>query len=88
MGCRQVDHDNLSVTIDDVLSPEQLRSSIEAICCREPGDLVAPVSEEAIGQLKFSSCLPMDLARRVLELRMADEPAIRSVLSEPVRYVG
>ena len=88
LGCRHVDHDNLSVTIDDVLPPEQLRSSIEAIRGRNPGDLVAPVSEEAIGQLKFSSCLPMDLARRVLELRMADEPAIRSVLSESVRYVG
>jgi len=51
-------------------------------------DLRVPISDEAIRELKFSVCLPRDVAQRALELRLADEPAIRSIFAEPVRYVG
>lgn len=87
-GCRWVDHDNLSITIDQGLSAEQLHSYIERVRLREPKDLRVPVSDEAIRELKFSVCLPRDVAQRALELRLADEPAIRSTLAEPARYVG
>jgi len=86
-GCRPVDHDNLSITIDQRLSAEQLHSYIEGGRSQELQDLRVPVSDDAIRELKFSACLPQDVAQRALELRLADERAIRATLAEPVRYV-
>jgi ATP-dependent Lhr-like helicase len=85
---RHVDHGSLFVTIGDRLASEQLHSSVEAIRSADPKDLSVAVSPEAVEQLKFSSCLPIQLANRVLELRLADENGLRSALSEPVRYVS
>lgn len=87
-GCRHVEHDNLSITIDQDLAPEQLHSCIERVRAQRPEDLRVPVSEEAIRELKFSQCLPYSLAQHVLELRLADERGITKALAEPVRYVG
>jgi ATP-dependent Lhr-like helicase len=87
-GCRRVNHDNLSITIDQELRTEQVHSFTEAVLSRESQDVRVPVSDEAIRELKFSACLPQDLARRALELRLADAHAIRRTLAEPVRFVG
>ena len=53
----------------------------------DPSTLQIPVSFEAIEQLKFSACLPIELAKRVLELRLADVHALQKTLTEHVRYV-
>lgn len=86
-GCHHVDHDNLLVTIGDGPMCEELQSHIEAIRSGGPNDMPVPVSGEAIEKLKFSSCLPVQLATRVLGMRLADERALRCTLAEPVRYV-
>jgi len=87
-GCRHVEHDNLSITMDQELAAEQLHSYIETVRARDPQHLRVPVSDEAIREMKFSACLPHGLAQHALELRLADERAITTALGEPVRYVG
>ena len=84
---RVVEHDGLSVKIDGPLATQELTTAVAAVQAREPEKLPIPVSDEAVEQLKFSACLPPDLATRLLELRLADRPALRSALVEPVRYV-
>jgi hypothetical protein len=38
--------------------------------------------------LKFSRCLPQELALATLASRLRDEPAIRAVLGQPMRVVS
>ena len=46
------------------------------------------MTTKALEGLKFSECLPPDLATRVLQRRMADIDAVRRVLAEPVQLVA
>jgi ATP-dependent Lhr-like helicase len=46
------------------------------------------VDGTALDGLKFSGCLPRELALTTLAARLRDEPAIRSALSQPTRVVG
>lgn len=48
----------------------------------------AAVDESAIEGLKFSECLPRDLALQMLEQRLSDPDAVRSVLESQVRLVS
>lgn len=83
-----MEHDNLSIGIDQDFAAEQLHSCIGGVRARGPQDLRVQVSDEAIRELKFSLCLPYGLTQHALELRLADERAIKTALAEPVRYVG
>jgi len=46
------------------------------------------VEEHAIEGLKFSECLPRDLARDMLRTRLCDRLAVQCILEQPVRYVS
>ena len=86
--CRRVEHDNLSITMDSMFAAEELHSLIEAVRSEDAEEQPVPVSDEAVEQLKFSSCLPPHLATRLLQMRLADHEAVRSSLAEQVRYVS
>jgi ATP-dependent helicase Lhr and Lhr-like helicase len=45
------------------------------------------VDEAAIDGLKFSECLPIELATEMLERRLQDVDATRRVLEEHVRFL-
>jgi len=45
------------------------------------------VDEAAIDGLKFSECLPIELAMEMLERRFQEPDAIRRILEEHVRFV-
>ena len=53
----------------------------------DPGSLVAPASEQAIDGLKFSECLPRDLAAGVVRARLADGRGVAGVLERATRTV-
>jgi ATP-dependent helicase Lhr and Lhr-like helicase len=53
----------------------------------DPGNLVAPACEQAIDGLKFSECLPRDLAARVVRARLADGRSVAGVLGRATRTV-
>jgi hypothetical protein len=53
----------------------------------DPGSLVAPAGEQAIDGLKFSECLPPDLAARVVQSRLADGRGLAGVLGPATRWI-
>jgi hypothetical protein len=69
--------------------PHQLSTLIEReIRCLadvDPGSFGPPVNGSALDDLKFAECLPNDLATRVVQERLADEPAVAGVLGKPAR---
>ena len=46
------------------------------------------IDEDAIGGLKFSACLPENLAIEMLEQRQADTNSTRKTLEAKERYVS
>jgi ATP-dependent Lhr-like helicase len=83
-----VAHDDLSVVIPRGVSWADLQSFLASLRRQPPSALPVPVSEEALAGLKFSICLPRDLAFRVLEARLHDPVALECVLNREVRYLG
>jgi ATP-dependent Lhr-like helicase len=45
------------------------------------------VDEQAIQGLKFSECLPHDLALNMLQMRLGDPQAMQWVLEQPARFI-
>jgi ATP-dependent Lhr-like helicase len=77
---------NLALTFRDERAG--LSDAIEKMRRIAPEALLPPVRDEAVSRLKFSRCVPQDLARRSLETRLADTVAVKAVLAEPIREVG
>ena len=50
--------------------------------------MTAAVDEHAIEGLKFSECLPRDLALDMLRTRLCDHPSVQYTLRQPVRFVA
>ena len=46
------------------------------------------VNEQAIEGLKFSECLPQELALEMLQERLRDDQSTTSLLKIPVRFVN
>ena len=44
-------------------------------------------SEQALDGLKFSECLPPELATRVVQARLSDTRGVAEVLERPMRIV-
>jgi len=78
--------DNFAVTMDDQGS--DLDRAIRALREADPASLQPPVSDDAIRELKFSECLPTNLARRTLANRSRDVDGLRSVLRQPLSFVS
>lgn len=53
----------------------------------DPSAMEPEVDEAALDGLKFSRCLPKDLALATLASRLRDEPAVGTLLGRPLRVV-
>jgi len=53
-----------------------------------PTDTVPAVNDPALDGLKFSECLPTDLAARVVQAWLADLPAVAAALRRATRVVA
>jgi hypothetical protein len=69
------------------LGVEAIGPPVDGLRGADPGGLVAPVSEQAIDGLKFSECLPRDLAARVVRARLADAKEVSEMLDRATRTV-
>ena len=78
--------DNLSIRLRDGVGVEELRRRLDAVDV-ETTEEAFPASDEAVDSLKFSACLPKELAVRTLRRRGSDPAAVRTCLQEPVRQV-
>lgn len=79
--------DNLSIRLRDGVGIEELRRRLDAIDV-ETTEEALPITDEAVDSLKFSACLPRELAVRTLRQRGLDREAIRQCLEEPIRQVA
>nr|WP_291980663.1 DEAD/DEAH box helicase [Luteitalea sp.] len=79
---------NLAIKIAGEPSDSAIMNAIHAIRATDAETLVPDVAKKALEGLKFSACLPADLATRVLQQRMADVDGVKRILAEPVTLVG
>jgi ATP-dependent Lhr-like helicase len=78
--------DNFQIPLDDAAAPHVLAAAVEAVRSEDPGQMLTPIEEKALADLKFSVCLPKTLGVRELQERLTDRAAIRAVLSEPAAW--
>jgi len=75
----------LSIRLPSTVTLESVTEAIDQI---EPNGLQAVPSVEAIENLKFSECLPPDIAALVFTSRFSDQRAVEQVLQEPRRVIA
>jgi ATP-dependent Lhr-like helicase len=80
--------DNVMIALDPGCPSERLDSALRDLAEDGGNSLSTPVSDKAIQELKFSECLPPELARRVLSLRMTDRAAITATLAKPLTRIA
>lgn len=82
----EVTRDNLSIELDPYVPHNEFASIIDSL--RNDPPLSGPGAglEGAIAGLKFSDCLPPEFAEAIVRGRLADAPAVKAVLAEPVRH--
>ncbi len=82
-----VTFDNLTVIIENGLTLDDLDDILAALPALPDDDFLPMIDTDAVLALKFSDCLPPEMATRMLQIRSSDPTAIRAVLAEPTRRV-
>jgi len=77
--------DNFFVRSKESAALEDVAHGVDALRDRPRESLTPAIDEKAIDGLKFSACLPEDLAHRVLERRLTAREDIDKVVGRPVR---
>jgi ATP-dependent Lhr-like helicase len=80
-----VTSDSFAVRFPTHLATNAADRSIHDLRSAAPAHLVPPVSEQALEGLKFSGCLPQDLANLVVEARLSAPRAIEETLARTTR---
>ena len=80
-----VDHDSFSLTFEASVQFADVQHGLKALQQKAAGMMRPSIDEQAIEGLKFSECLPMTVAREMLESRSLDPEPIRDVLALKLR---
>lgn len=83
----RVTHDSFTVTFEPHVSFRTIDQALSELRARDVSEMRVAVNEGAIAGLKFSQCLPHDLALDMLQRRLCDPPATQWTLEQPVRFV-
>lgn len=83
----KVSHDSFTLTFDPAVKLQDVERAIADIRQHDVADMRPAVDEAAIDGLKFSECLPNDLAIEMLERRLQEPEATRSILEQHVRLL-
>jgi ATP-dependent Lhr-like helicase len=84
----RVDHDAVTITVEGAESVSAVEQAVRHLADADASGMVPQVEEAALDSLKFSECLPKELAWAALASRLRDEPAVRAVLSQPTRVIS
>jgi ATP-dependent helicase Lhr and Lhr-like helicase len=80
---------NLSIKLGSGVLGTELEGLLRELRDVPAEALLPQVSDDdALDGLKFTACLPKELARQVLQMRMMDVPAVERVQAEPVGFVS
>ena len=77
---------NLSIRLRDGVNAEELRARLHDGPA-DAAESLFPVSNDAVESLKFSGCLPAELAARTLRKRGSDPRSVQRCLREPIGHV-
>ena len=83
----RVTYDSFTVTVESQVSVNTIKQTLAELRGRDVSEMGLAVSERAMQGLKFSECLPHDLALDMLRTRLRDPAATQWVLERPVRFV-
>jgi ATP-dependent Lhr-like helicase len=83
----RVTYDSFTVTVESQASVNTIKQTLAELRARDVSEMGLAVSERAMQGLKFSECLPHDLALDMLRTRLRDPAATQWVLERPVRFV-
>jgi ATP-dependent helicase Lhr and Lhr-like helicase len=83
----KVSHDSFTLTFETAVKLQDVEQAIGAIRQQNVDEMRPAVDEAAVDGLKFSECLPIDLATEMLERRLQEPEATRQVLEEHVSFV-
>jgi ATP-dependent Lhr-like helicase len=84
----QATFDSFALHFQQHVSMRDVEKAIDQIRSGSAAELMPAVDERAVQGLKFSECLPTEMAMRVLQMRARDEDATRHVLRDPVGFVS
>ncbi len=83
-----VSWDNMAVRCAGNHRLEDVDRALVELRGRTPEAIEPAFDERAVDGLKFSDCLPCELARQTLRSRLADREGVRTILTQPVKYVA
>jgi len=83
----KVTYDSFTLTFELAVKLEDVEQAIGVIRQQDVAVMRPAVDEAAIDGLKFSECLPIELATEMLERRLQDPEATRRILDEYVRFL-
>ena len=84
----KISHDNYAVKIETGATMAEIEPLVLELRRTAPEMLLPAIDAEAITALKFSDCLPPELAQRMLQVRAMDMAGLSAVMAEPVRFVA
>jgi len=83
----KVSHDSFTLNFDSAVKLQDVERAIAQLRQRDATDMRPAIDEAAIDGLKFSECLPTELAIEMLELRLREPTATQHILKEDVRFL-
>lgn len=87
MTTSHVEHDSFSLAFEPSVPFTDLQKAIDELQETNVHELRPAVDNRAIEGLKFSECMPFDLAWEMLEVRLQDASAVRETLAQRLRSV-
>ena len=83
----RVEPDSLSIEIASHTTAEEIEQALRTLANRDPDTWSASIDERAVDGLKFSECIPVDLAITLLAGRIRDTAAARHIFQQPLRFL-
>jgi ATP-dependent Lhr-like helicase len=81
----KVHHDSFTLTFDAATNLDDTERAIDDIRKQDAAEMRPAVDEAALDGLKFSECLPVEMAIQMLERRLADPDATRRILEQEMQ---
>jgi ATP-dependent Lhr-like helicase len=85
---RTPSHDSLAIRIDEPVPADELDNAFRAVRSLPIEGLVPVIEPAAVDGLKFSECLPTQLALQELQSRTRDPVGVCAVLHQRIRFVS
>lgn len=84
----RIAHDPLKLRPQRPCQTQAMHDAIGEVQSQNVTDLLPDIDDIALDGLKFSECLPREMAVQMLQLRLRDTEGLKKILAEPVQFVS